>query len=186
MKYICFVCLWIAALTGICFAQDRAINVDLGQDIAANVIFMRHALAPGFGDPSDFDVDDCTTQRNLDKAGRDQATKIGAFFKANSVQFDRILTSQWCRCQDTAQLMGLGTSEPFAGLNSFFQDYADRQTVLRLLRSELETLDSHEKVLMVTHQVVIAAVTGLSTASGGMVAYNSNTGEARALPKIPY
>jgi hypothetical protein len=82
--------------------------------------------------------------------------------------------------------MGLGTSEPFAGLNSFFQDYADRQTVLRLLRSELETLDSHEKVLMVTHQVVIAAVTGLSTASGGMVAYNSNTGEARALPKIPY
>ena len=143
--------------------------------LGANVIFMRHALAPGFGDPDHFDIERCETQRNLDDQGRAQAREIGTRLKATGLDFDEVLSSQWCRCAETADLLGLGNWSTFSGLNSFFQGYADREQTLEKLNTYLSTLSGSELVVLVTHQVVIFAATGISPSSGGLVLYNSKT-----------
>lgn len=145
--------------------------------VDANVVFMRHALAPGFGDPDDFQINDCSTQRNLNAAGQDQARSIGRQLSGSAVQFSAILSSEWCRCRDTARLLGLGDWEPYSGLNSFFQDHADRTQTLSLLRQRLNQLPSGV-TLMVTHQVVISAITGQFVGSGELIAYNTKSGRS--------
>ena len=144
----------------------------------ANVIFMRHALAPGYGDPDDFYINDCATQRNLDATGRQQAQDLGQLFQSSGLTVDTILSSRWCRCQDTAIEMDIGDYRTHDGLNSFFQDHVDRDETLVLLREELSRLKSDDLVLMITHQVVIQAVTGISPRSGGMVLFSSKTGQS--------
>ena len=72
------------------------------------VAILRHAFAPGIGDPEKFALDDCSTQRNLDARGREQVRKIGAAIRDAGATVDRILTSQWCRCRDTARFLDLG------------------------------------------------------------------------------
>ncbi len=125
---------------------------------------MRHALAPGTGDPAGFDVEDCATQRNLDGAGRAQARAIGAAFRARDVRFDAVLTSEWCRCRDTADLLELGAVREVAAFNSFFGDYSQREArteaALKLLNGR------SDQPFIVTHQVNIRALTGRSTRSG--------------------
>ena len=102
----------------------------------ANVIFMRHALAPGYGDPDNFDINDCSTQRNLDANGRKQSQDLGQLFRSSELTIDAILSSRWCRCQDTALEMNIGDYRTHDGLNSFFQDHVDRDETLTLLRKE--------------------------------------------------
>lgn len=147
--------------------------------IDANVIFMRHALAPGFGDPDSFDVADCSTQRNLNAEGRAQARSIGAAMRNSGLQFKDILSSQWCRCTQSAELLNLGHWSTFDGLNSFFQGYANKQVTLDLLNKKLASLGDG-LILMVTHQVVISAITKNVVRSGALVAYNSTTLETQA------
>jgi hypothetical protein len=89
---------------------------------------MRHALAPGTGDPAGFDVTNCATQRNLDERGREQARRIGEAFSDRGHSFDVVLTSQWCRCRDTADLLDLGPVEEVPAFNSFFQDFSTRDS----------------------------------------------------------
>ena len=89
--------------------------------IDANVVFMRHALAPGFGDPANFALENCATQRNLDSVGRKQAMEIGAEIRLSATTFTEVLSSEWCRCKETTELLGLGSWDPFSGLNSFFR-----------------------------------------------------------------
>ena len=90
---------------------------------------MRHAHTPGTGAPARFALDDCAIQRNLGALGREQAREIGAAIRAAVVTVDRVLTSQWCRCRDTARLLDLGPIEDPPVLNSFFRNpaRADRQ-----------------------------------------------------------
>ncbi len=144
----------------------------------ANVIFMRHALAPGYGDPDHFLISDCSTQRNLDDTGRQQARDIGTWLRQQDISFHTIYSSQWCRCRDTAQELGLGNWQEFSGLNSFFQGYADRKETMEKLNAKLDQLPLDQLTLMVSHQVVIRAATGHSPASGGLILYNSQTKEA--------
>ena len=148
-------------------------------DINANLIFIRHALAPGFGDPDNFSINDCSTQRNLSVSGIDQARRIGIFFRKSNVQFSDILSSQWCRCKDTAENLNIGKWEEFSGLNSFFEEHADRDKTLNLLYQKINNLPKDKITLMVTHQVVISAVTNIFTQSGGVVLYNSKTKQSR-------
>lgn len=148
------------------------------EQLGANVIFMRHALAPGFGDPDNFDVERCETQRNLDDQGRAQARDIGSKLRATGLAFDEVLSSEWCRCAETAELLDIGHWSTFSGLNSFFQGYAPREQTLQKLNGYLETLSGSELVVLVTHQVVISAATGISPPSGGVVLYNSATQKA--------
>ena len=123
------------------------------------VAMLRHAFAPGTDDPAKFALDDCTTQRNLDAQGREQARKIGAAIRAAGVTVDRILTSQWCRCRDTARFLDLGPVEDLSALNSFFRnrDRAGPQTAK--LQQFLLGLPPGKTVVLVTHQVNIAALT---------------------------
>ena len=143
-----------------------------------NVIFLRHALAPGYGDPSEFDISDCKTQRNLNEEGRDQARSIGLELKMKGVFFNEIYSSEWCRCLETAILMDLGEITVFSGLNSFFQDHYDRKETLHKLMKKLEDLNKKNRILMVTHQVVISSVTGINVGSGVAVAYSTTDGSA--------
>lgn len=143
-----------------------------------NVIFLRHALAPGYGDPSEFDIRDCKTQRNLNQEGRDQAISIGTTLKMDGVSFDKIYSSEWCRCIETTTLMDIGEISMFSGLNSFFQDHYDKKETLRKLMQKLEHLDEKKRILMVTHQVVISSVTGINVGSGVAVAYSTTDGSA--------
>ena len=130
------------------------------------VAILRHAVAPGTGDPANFALDDCTTQRNLDAGGREQARKIGAAIRAAVVTVDRVVTSQWCRCRDTARFLDLGPVEDLPALNSFFRnrDRAGPQTAE--LRQFLLDLPPAETVVLVTHQVNITALTDRVPASG--------------------
>jgi phosphohistidine phosphatase SixA len=146
------------------------------------VIFIRHALAPGTGDPAAFDLGDCRTQRNLDATGREQARAIGRKLAASGLAFGAIYSSQWCRCLETAQLLGLGPVTPFSGLNSFYQDHAPRGPTLARLAAKLDSLPRNGKpVVMVTHFVTISAITGIAATSGGMVLYDLASGSARQL-----
>ena len=67
------------------------------------LIFIRHAIAPGGGDPLDFDILKCETQRNLSIEGIEQSKNIGKFFSENNIKIDKVLSSEWCRCKQTAQ-----------------------------------------------------------------------------------
>ncbi|MEM6421797.1 MAG: histidine phosphatase family protein, partial [Pseudomonadota bacterium] len=85
---------------------------------------MRHALAPGTGDPAAFELRDCATQRNLDARGRAQAVATGQMIRDAGIRIDAVLSSQWCRCLDTARLLDLGPVIEEPALNSFFRDRA--------------------------------------------------------------
>ena len=145
--------------------------------VNANVVFMRHALAPGFGDPSNFQLENCATQRNLDSVGRQQVVAIGAELRRSETFFTEVLSSDWCRCKETTKLLSLQEWTTFPGLNSFFQNFANKDVVLQRLDQKLNELASGV-TLMVTHQVVITAVTGRFVSSGEFIAFNTRTKEA--------
>ena len=145
------------------------------KNISANVIFLRHALAPGVGDPENFIKEDCSTQRNLNNKGRLQARLIGNYLRSTNLKFSQILTSEWCRCIDTAKELNLGQWTTFSGLNSFFQEYEKKDQVINKLQKKLDSLGYSDLALFVTHQVVISEQTGIMPRSGEMVLYNSIT-----------
>ena len=177
MKWI----ITIVLLFNVALAQAESALAKVIAETGANVMFMRHALAPGYGDPSHFDVNDCDTQRNLDATGHAQAKSLGKVLKQHQIRFDEIKSSQWCRCQETARLLEVGKVMPCTGLNSFFEEHADREQTLRQLKSYLDSLKQDDLVLLVTHQVVISAVTGIYAPSGGVVLFNTTTKTSKAL-----
>ena len=98
-----------------------------------HIALLRHALAPGTGDPPEFQLGQCTTQRNLSDEGRDQARTIGGLFRENGIHNVRVFSSQWCRCMETAKLLALGPVAELPLLNSFFQNYERRESQTRML-----------------------------------------------------
>ncbi|HEY5718875.1 MAG TPA: histidine phosphatase family protein [Gammaproteobacteria bacterium] len=150
----------------------RAAEPDLAARLTApgHVLMLRHALAPGFGDPANFRVDDCATQRNLDDSGRAQARAIGDWLRARGVQGATLYSSQWCRCLETARLLDLGPVTELPALNSFFELAATREPNLAALRGHLAGLPRDAGlVILVTHQVTISAIAGTGVASGEAV-----------------
>lgn len=146
---------------------------------------MRHAIAPGTGDPDEFRIGDCSTQRNLDERGRAQARRIGDAVRAAGVEVDRIFSSQWCRCLETAELLGLGATEELASLNSFFADRSTEAEQTEGLRAFLGVLPDDETVFLVTHQVNITALTGVYPASGEVILFRFEAdGTATVLERI--
>jgi broad specificity phosphatase PhoE len=150
-----------------------------------HIALLRHAIAPGNGDPPEFRLGDCKTQRNLSMQGRDQATRIGELFRAHGIQSAQIFSSQWCRCLETARLLGLGPVEERPFLNSFFNDYARREPQTRMLREWLDQQALSEPVVLVTHQVNITALTGVYPGSGELVIVRrSETGDLTVVGTI--
>jgi broad specificity phosphatase PhoE len=135
-----------------------------------HVALIRHALAPGTGDPPGFRVDDCSTQRNLSPEGRAQAQTIGARFRSNGIERAAVFSSQWCRCLDTAREMALGEVTPFPGLNSFFAGQGDEAVQTRAVRALIaERMGDARPLVLVTHQVNITALAGVFPAAGEII-----------------
>jgi phosphohistidine phosphatase SixA len=156
-------CLQRAAL-----ADDAAWKIWQSEGVHA---LMRHAIAPGTGDPANFTLGDCTTQRNLDDTGRKQASQTGKRIQEQGVEITTILTSQWCRCVETARLLGLGPIQEEPALNSFFRNRSSEETQSRQVREHLANLAENQKVLLVTHQVNITALTGIFPRSGEIILF---------------
>ena len=147
-------------------APARALEVG---DFATGgyVLLLRHALAPGTGDPARFRLEDCSTQRNLNEVGRQQSRDWGTQIRSLGIDGVRILSSQWCRCLETAELMNVAAVEPFWPLNSFFTQRENEERNLSALRETFAALPQDGPlVVMVTHQVTVTAITGRWVESG--------------------
>lgn len=137
------------------------------------VALIRHALAPGVGDPSGFALEDCATQRNLSDQGRAQAKALGERFRAEGVTVAAVLSSRWCRCLETARL-AFGTVTPFPPLDSFFEDRGEEPARTAAVRDHLRAWDGRGTLVMVTHQVNVTALTGVVPSSGEIVVLGPN------------
>ena len=135
------------------------------------IILIRHALAPGGGDPPGFKIDDCKTQRNLDKVGIEQSKAIGKLFKKNKIPVDKVLSSQWCRCKDTAKYAFNNYFE-FPALNSTFQSsFAKNEPKqLKQLQTFVNNWDGDGgNLVLITHYSIITAITNAVPSSGEIV-----------------
>ncbi len=149
------------------YAQESAVWKALKS--GNHFALIRHAKAPGTGDPPQFELGSCATQRNLSRAGRNQAAAIGKRFRANGIETVRVYSSQWCRCLETARLLALGPVHELPALNSFYQRYEREQLQTQLLKEWLAKQDLTEPMVLVTHQVNITALTNVYPASGEIV-----------------
>ena len=139
------------------------------------LIFIRHAIAPGGGDPVDFDILRCETQRNLSKEGIAQSKNIGKFFFENNIQIDKVLSSEWCRCKHTAKY-AFNQYETKNFLNSFFsQKFAhNKDKQMKELKGYIINWDGKKNLILVTHYVVISEILNMSTSSGEIVITDRN------------
>ncbi len=162
----------LSAMTVLLLPGQPASAGQAGWDAVKNgtaFVIMRHALAPGTGDPDNFDVDDCATQRNLSDRGRQQARETGELFRTNRIAAADVFTSAWCRCRETAELLGLGTVRTLEPLNSFFRRRDRREPQTTALKNWLQARTAGEPLVLVTHQVNITALTGIFPASGELI-----------------
>lgn len=144
-------------------------------ETAGLVVLMRHAQAPGTGDPPGFRLEDCATQRNLSDGGRAQAGRIGDRLRQLGIREARLLSSRWCRCLDTARLLDLGPVAGLPALDSFFGQAEDAKGQTAGLRQFLADLPRDgAPVILVTHQVNITALTGIFPASGEAILLRAN------------
>jgi phosphohistidine phosphatase SixA len=137
-----------------------------------HVLLMRHALAPGVGDPAGYSLQDCKTQRNLDSKGREQAQRTGQWLKKQGVSEALLFTSAWCRCKETAESLALGVPVQEASLNSFFDDMrqgAQSNSRLQKFISSQLKIKGTKALILVTHHVNIAEFMGQNVGSGDMV-----------------
>ena len=142
-----------------------------------HVLLMRHAIAPGIGDPAGYKLQDCKTQRNLDATGRAQAQKTGQWLKAQGVGNALVFSSAWCRCKETAENLAFGTPALEASLNSFFDDMRQGpQSNLNLQKFIANQLKAKgdKALVLVTHQVNMTEFTGATVGSGDMVLVKVN------------
>ena len=148
-------------------SQEQLIN--LFKD-GNKLIFIRHAYAPGSGDPINFDLNDCSTQRNLNKEGINQSKKVGKFFSKNKIKIDVVLSSEWCRCKDTAKF-AFNKYTTFNALNSFydsrFEKNKDKQVID--LKKYILDLNNKKNIVLITHFVVISEILNISASSGEII-----------------
>ena len=135
------------------------------------IILIRHSLAPGGGDPTGFKINDCKTQRNLNQAGVNQSKRIGKLFKKNKVPIDQVLSSQWCRCKDTAKF-AFGDYKEFTALNSTFQ-FPYNKNEAKQLKELYELVNKWDgkgkNLVLISHYSIITAVTNAVPSSGEIV-----------------
>ena len=139
------------------------------------VVFIRHAYAPGNGDPKGFTLKNCLSQRNLNQSGIEQAIQIGLFFKRNKIKIDKVLSSEWCRCKDTAKYAFNGY-KTFDALNSFYDARFAKNKVKQIknLKKFISNWHSKKNLVLVTHFVVISETLGTGSASGEIIVSDKN------------
>jgi len=139
------------------------------------LLFIRHAIAPGGGDPVDFDILRCETQRNLSKDGIVQSQNIGKFFSDNNIKIDKVLSSEWCRCKQTAKF-AFNNYETKSFLNSFFSPkFANNKNKqINDLKKYINEWSSDKNLVLVTHYVTIQEVLNITSSSGELIIADKN------------
>ena len=158
-----------------------SIKADLNKNLlnqledGGKLIFIRHAYAPGSGDPNNFNLDDCSTQRNLSEEGRKQAEYIGKFFKKNKIKIDKVLSSEWCRCKETAKI-AFGDFSTNSFLNSFYSSefVMNKDKQVEALNKYIANFESKRNLILVTHYVLISEVLNYGPSSGEIVVSDKN------------
>ena len=150
-------------------------NILSSLEEGGKIILIRHAYAPGNGDPRNFDINDCSTQRNLSYEGVNQSKKIGKFFSKNKIKIDKVLTSKWCRCKDTA-FYAFSNYSTFNALNSFYSSEfsANKNKQILDLKNYIKNWNSKENLILITHYVVIAELLDIGVSSGEIIIFDKN------------
>lgn len=152
-------------------------------------LLLRHGqTVPGIGDPEGFRLDDCRTQRNLSVQGRKALREMSGRMQHAGIRFSRVLTSEWCRCRDTAQLLGgtQATVEPWPALNSQFAGNPVVGSANAEVIERLRELRPDAAWLLVTHQVNVQALTGVSPDSGEGVLVRSGRSGLTVLGRVKF
>ncbi|MDA9664094.1 histidine phosphatase family protein [bacterium] len=157
------------------------IKADLNENLineleeGGKLIFIRHAIAPGSGDPENFNISRCNTQRNLDNNGKTQAKEIGNYLSSNNILIDKIISSEWCRCKETA-LLAFKKFETKSFLNSFYNSkfIKNKDQQMKELKLYIKNWKSKKNLVLVTHYVVISELLDYNPSSGEIVISDRN------------
>jgi phosphohistidine phosphatase SixA len=174
MKFFRFFIIIFISLT-------TSIKADLNKNLinqlkdGGKLIFIRHAYAPGNGDPNNFNLNDCSTQRNLNSIGRKQAKDIGEFFIENKIKIYKVLSSEWCRCKETADI-AFNNYSTNSFLNSFYSPkyIKNKEKQVEALNIYVKKFKSDKNLIFVTHYVLISEVLNYSPSSGEIVVSDKN------------
>jgi phosphohistidine phosphatase SixA len=185
MRFVIFTVLLGFCIKAEVAGADDAADAWKALRAGGHVALMRHADAPGgVGDPPGFSVDDCATQRNLSEKGRVDAEKIGSRLKGEGIAFEKILSSPWCRCIDTAKLMNLGTVETEATFGNVVVLKDQRQTLTAGARALIAQWTASGNLLVVTHGANIQALIGVWLASGEIVVVKGGSDRAKPVGRL--
>jgi broad specificity phosphatase PhoE len=174
MKFLKFLLIIFISLT-------TSIKADLNKNLmnqlldGNKLIFIRHAYAPGSGDPGNFNLNDCSTQRNLNEEGRKQAQRIGEFFTNNNIKIKKVFSSEWCRCVETAEIAFEDYSTKNF-LNSFYSAkyVKNKSKQIEELDNFVQQLKGNQNIVLVTHYVLISEVLNYAPSSGEIVVSDKN------------
>ena len=174
MKFLKIILILFISLTTLVKADSKK-NIIENLKEGGKLIFIRHAYAPGGGDPDNFNINDCFTQRNLSESGRVQSQKIGKFFIENRIKIKNVYSSEWCRCKETAKIAFKNYSTN-SFLNSFysskFSKNKDKQ--VKAFNYYIKNLESKKNLIFVTHYVFISEVLNYGPSSGEIVVSDKN------------
>lgn len=157
----------------------------IAQTQSGSIILFRHAIAPGVGDPEQFRLNDCATQRNLDDAGRAQARAIGDQLRKANIKVGKVLSSQWCRTRETATLLNVGTPVDEPAFNSFFGNRQNEPAQTEKAKALLLQWRGPGVLVVVTHQVNITALTDVFPASGEGVVLRVSGKNLQVVQRMP-
>ena len=174
MKFLKIILILSISLTSSVKADSKK-NIIENLKAGGNLIFIRHAYAPGGGDPENFNIYDCSTQRNLSESGRIQSKKIGNFFKENKIKIKNVYSSEWCRCKETASL-AFKSFKTKTFLNSFFSSkFAHKKkSQIKDFQKFLNIWDKKNNLIFITHYVVISEILDYPPSSGEIVVSDKN------------
>ena len=174
MKFLRFFLIIFISLTSSVKADFNKKLLNKLED-GGKLIFIRHAYAPGGSDPSNFNLNDCSTQRNLSKEGRKQAANIGEFFRNKKVKIDKVLSSEWCRCKETSSI-AFNNFQTKKFLNSFYSSKfaKNKKSQMINLKKYINSWKSDKNLVLVTHYVVISEALNYAPSSGEIVITDKN------------
>ena len=174
MKFLKFILILFICLTTLVKADSKK-NIIENLKVGGKLIFIRHAYAPGGGDPENFNIHDCLTQRNLSESGRIQSRKIGNFFTENKIKIEKVYSSEWCRCKETASL-AFENFKTKSFLNSFFSSKfaQNKNSQMRDFQKFLLDWDEKTNLIFITHYVVISEILDYPSSSGEIVISNKS------------
>lgn len=174
LRHVCA----ILCLATICVAPSPPAAADVWTALKSGgaVGLMRHALAPGTTDPANFDLKRCATQRNLSAGGRAQAKRTGAWFRRNGIRSASVLTSAFCRCRDTARLLGLGSAKTKTWLNALANEKGPARRQMSDLAGYIRSARPGRPAILVTHKWNIARLVGITPNSGETIVVRAGAG----------